>query len=426
MRKILADYIGDFKLVTRNIHLFIIGGLLVSLLQASMSLLMNLYLKEMGYGETFIGRVLSMSALGSVFSAIPAAYLGARYHIRPVLIISTILMAVSFFVMGHVESSVIIVSAGFCFGLFTMIRGVIAPPFIMRNSSERERMLVFAGNYSTWMIASMIGSYMAGWLHDYFRDYFFGQVAANLVEIYAYRYAMLVTTSIGLLAIIPFAMLRGKAPAPDEVQKAFSLQLLKANWRLLLKLNIPYILLGVGAGLIIPFLNLYFRDRFHLDTARIGEYFSILSVTMLVAVMTVPILKKHMGFIRTVALTELLSVPFMLALALTDNLAIAFWAFLFRGALMNMASPVSTSFMMEAVPEELHGIVNSFVSISWTAATALSTQIGGAIIESSGYDTSFYIAIALYIASAGSYFYYFSRCETVTPEKITIDVSAIR
>ncbi len=256
MRKIVADYIIDLKLITRNIHLFLFGGLLMGLLVASMQLLMNLYLKDMGFGESFIGRTLSFNALGGVLAALPAAYLAARFHIKPILIVSTILMAVAFFAMGHTDSQAVILMAGLSFGFFSTIRGIIAAPFIMRNSSERERMLVFTANYSLWMVAAIIGSYMGGWLHDYFLVYFNGTVAPAELEIYAYRYAMLVTSIVGLTAIIPFMFIKAKKPAPEEVARAFSWKVLKANWRLLFKLNVPFMLLGTGAGLIIPILNL--------------------------------------------------------------------------------------------------------------------------------------------------------------------------
>ncbi|MGB5105452.1 MAG: MFS transporter [Candidatus Zixiibacteriota bacterium] len=426
MRKIIVDYLIDLKLITRNIHLFLLGGLFMGLLAASMQLLMNLYLKDMGYGESFIGRTLSISAIGAVFAALPAAYMAARYHIKPILIVSTLLMAVTFFVMGHTGSEMILLAAALGFGFSSTIRSVISAPFIMRNSSERERMLVFTANYSLWMVAAIIGSYLGGWLHEYFRDYFSLQMSAGEAEIQAYRYAMVVTSGIGLLAVVPFLFIKAKAPDREELKRAFSYTALKANWRLLFKLNLPYMLLGAGAGLIIPFLNLYFRERFSLNATQIGAYFSILSVVMLCAVMLVPVLKKRLGFINTVVLTELLSIPFMLILCLTNDLSMAFWAFLFRGALMNMGSPVTTSFMMEAVPAELHGIVNSFSSMSWTVSSAISTQIGGAIIEKSGFETSFYWAIGLYLASAFSFYYYFSKCEIRSGDSIKIDRSAIR
>ena len=43
--------------------------------------------------------------------------------------------------------------------------------------------------------------------------------------------------------------------------------------RLLFRLTFPSAVVGLGAGLTIPFLNLYFRDRFSLQPGEIGEVF---------------------------------------------------------------------------------------------------------------------------------------------------------
>ncbi len=426
MKRIIADYIADIKLIQRNIYLFVGGCLLIGLLQAAMSLLMNLYLKDIGYGEAFIGRTLSINSLGAVVAGLPAAYLAARYKIKPILLISTVLVAAAFYLMGHADTEWLILSGAFFFGFFTSVRGVISAPFIMRNTGETERMLVFTMNYSTWMVAAIIGSYLGGWLHDLFYELYRATAAAVALEQAAYQGAMTIMTFIGLLSLIPFFFIKAKAPAPGEAAKAFSWPMLKGNGVLLFKLNLPFLLLGTGAGLIIPFLNLYFRNRFHLDTVQIGVYFSILSVVMLIAVALVPILKRKLGFIRTVVMTEIASIPFMMILCFTDSVNLAFWAFLFRGALMNMGSPASTGFMMEAVPPELHGIINSLSATAWTVSWAITAPIGGASIERSGFVPVFLWAIALYIASAASYYYFFGRVESRQEGKWKLDISRMR
>jgi predicted MFS family arabinose efflux permease len=230
----------------------------------------------------------------------------------------------------------------------------------------------------------------------------------------------------GLLAVVPFALIEAKAPSRDEAKRVFSLSAIKQKGPLFFKLTLPYFLLGAGAGLIIPFLNLYFRNRFDLSPTHIGFYFSILQFTMLAAVLVVPILKRRFGFIRTVVYSELASVPFMLILCYTQDLTMAFWAFLFRGALMNMGQPVGTTFMMEAVQPEDHGLINSLSSVAWTASWAVSAQVGGAIIEHSGFVAVFLVAIALYLASSLAYYYFFSGTEVSETAQVRIDVSRVR
>ncbi len=426
MKKLLSEYVADLKLITRNIHLFVAGGLLIGIVQASMSLLLNLYLKDAGYGETFIGRTLSLNSFGAVAAALPAAYLAARFKIKPILIVSSIVVSIAFFVMSHTGFEWLILASAFVFGFATSVRGVVAAPFIMRNTTEQERTLVFAVNYSTWMSAAIIGSIGGGYLHDLLSAHYAQTMALGPANIEAYRMAILITCGVGLLSIIAYSMITAKAPPPGEVARAFAWRTIKSNWRLLAKLMTPYFLLGTGAGFIIPFLNLYFRDRFGLDAARIGVYFSLLSVLMIIAVLMVPILKRRLGFVRTVVLTEVLSIPFMLILCFTQNLSLAFWAFMLRGALMNMGSPVSTAFMMEAVPAEQHGLVNSLAAIAWAASWAITAPIGGAMIEKGGYVPVFLVAIALYILSAGSYYYFFACSERRAENRWVLDISCAR
>jgi MFS family permease len=419
MKRIIADYIVDLRLVSKNVQLYLLGGLLMGVLNAFMQLLMNLYFKEVGHGEAFIGSVLSQAAIGGLVASIPAAYLVSRYRIKPLLIVSTVLMVGSFLVLCTSPREWLILPAAFAMGFMMSVKNISGGPVIMRNTTERERTLVFSFNFSTWIVAGIIGSLAGGWLHD-----FFYKLSGDPTK--AYQYALILAAAIGLLAVIPFGLMKSHVPDPEEVKRAFSWKSLKAKRQLFFKLTLPYFVVGSGAGLIIPFLNLYFSNRFHLDAGRIGVYFSILQVTMLVAVLAVPILKRRMGYIKTVVVTELLSIPFMLALCYTNDLRLAFWAFLFRGALMNMSNPVSTTFMMESVNEEDHGLINSLSAIAWAASWAVSTQLGGVMIEQSGFVGVFQLAIALYVVSAALYFYFFSKCERREGDRIIIDPSRMR
>jgi predicted MFS family arabinose efflux permease len=419
MKKILADYILDLRLIQKNVRLFLVGGLLMGVLSAFIQLLLNLYLKQIGYQEGFIGRVLSLGSFGAMTAALPAVYLAARFKIKPILLLTIVLMSVAYFVLSLSPWSSLILIAAFVGGLLMAVKNVVSAPFLMRNSTERERTLIFALNFSTWIVSGIFGSLGGGWLHDVY-------LRMTGSDVKSYQYAMITAVVIGMLALIPFSLIKSPEPRPDDISRIFSWSALKAKRRLFFKLTFPYLLVGAGAGLIIPFLNLYFRNRFHLEPARIGVYFAVLQCAMLVAVLIVPIMKRHLGYIKTVVLTELLSVPFMLILCYSNNLNLAFMAFIFRGALMNMGVPVTNTFMMESVDDCDHGLINSLSAIGWSGAWAVSTQIGGLMIEKGGFVGVFLAAIALYVISAGLYYYFFSDSETREGERIIIDTGSPR
>jgi MFS family permease len=413
MRKIISDYIADIKLITRNVRLFIIGALLIGLLQAFMYLLLNLYLKDIGYGEGYIGRVLSMLAIGSTVAAIPSAYVIARYKLKPLLIATALLLAAFFLILCNSRLNLLILTSSFMVGVLTALLRVASGPFVMRNSTERERTLLFSLLFANFMIAGIIGSIGGGAMQDLIYN-----ITGDLSK--AYRYTLSFSAFVAALAVIPFYLIKARPPDPDEARRAFSVAAFKRKWRLFFKLTFPQFLVGAGAGLIIPFLNLYFRNRFNLNAADIGIYFSILQVTMLAGVLAGPVLRRRFGFIRTVVLTELASIPFMLILSYTENLTLAFWAFILRGSLMNMAQPVSTTFAMEAVNEEDQGLINSLSAVAWTASWAVSTQLGGSIIENHGFVPSFLLAIVFYLASAAFYYSFFAKSERHEEGKIRV------
>jgi hypothetical protein len=157
----------------------------------------------------------------------------------------------------------------------------------MRNSTDQERTLLFSLLFANFMIAGIIGSVGGGamqeWLH---------RLTGELAK--AYQYTLSFSALVAVLAVIPFALIKARAPSPEEVKKAFSLSAIRRKWRLFFKLTFPHFLVGAGAGLIIPFLNLYFRTRFQLDPAQIGVFFSMLQVTMLVGVLLGPVLRDSL------------------------------------------------------------------------------------------------------------------------------------
>ena len=72
-------------------------------------------------------------------------------------------------------------------------------------------------------------------------------------------------------------------------------ELAEIDWGLHFKLVLPAMLIGLGAGLIIPFLNLYFRDRFGLSEGAIGVLFSVMQAFMVAGNLFGPAVSRRPG-----------------------------------------------------------------------------------------------------------------------------------
>jgi len=408
------SYIKDLSLLSTNARLFLLGAFFIGLTFSAFSLLLNLYLRERGFGEAFIGRVLSFGAIGISIVSIPGAILISRVRLKPILLMSTVLYAVFGLLTIYAGRDYFILGAYFCAGMMMAFYRIASAPFFMRNSTPRERPYLFSLSFGIAVMAGVIGSFVFGQLVDIIGDRFAVDSAG------AHRLSLTIGILLSLLALIPFGLLRMPPGIPKSERLVLSRQTLSPLRGILFRLTIPYVLVGLGAGMIIPFLNIFFRDRFGQSPEEIGYYFGILNLTMFVGVMVGPILVRKIGMVRTMIYTQLASIPFMLILAFCYYFPFVVGAFLIRGTLMNMGHPIGNNFAMEMVPRSHHAIVNALLMFAWTFSWMISTQLGGWLIEQYGYTQSLLIPAGLYVLSSVLYYRYFKKAEQFTPEGFII------
>jgi MFS family permease len=140
---------------------------------------------------------------------------------------------------------------------------------------------------------------------------------------------------------------------------------------------------GLGAGLTIPFINLYFTDRFDIAKGELGTVMAASQITMTVGLLAMPWTVRRLGLLKSTILSEALSLPFFLILAFTTDFPVAMVAFMFRAALMNLSHPMWRNLMMEITPDEWRAPVNSVSMLAWHLGWAISNQLGGELIEHS-------------------------------------------
>lgn len=400
---IIIDYWGHLKLFSRNARLFLVGIFFVGLNYSIFALLLNLYFKEIGFTEDLIGEVLSLTGWGMTIVSVPAAFIIPKVQVKKILIISVVFAGIfSLLQASFVERTQLLV-ASFALGMTSSVARVAAAPFLMRNSTPKERTYLFSLNFGIYLVAAIVGSLGGGYLPNLFSHY----VGSGAI---AFRYSLYLSVFLSVLALIPFMMIK-----PDEKReplakdkKDWDKKLLTKRGILLFKLCLPFFIVGMGAGLVIPFLNLYFRDRFLLSAKTIGIFFALLQFFMLAGILIGPLLSKKIGMIKTIVYTQLSSTPFMVVLAFTYNLPLAVVSFLFRGTLMNMGQPISTNFAMEKVKEKEHALANALLMLSWTASWAASANLGGRLIKAYSFTPPLLITVGLYIISSVLYYLFFS------------------
>ncbi len=391
----ITKYLNNIRLFSKNARLFLMGTFFMGMGFSGFMLLFNLYLKALGFPEGRIGNIISVTTIGMVIMAIPSSIAIRRFPIKRILLVATPIATLSYMIQVSTANYPLIMTGGLFAGLTAVFSRVAAAPFFMRNSAPTERPYLFSMQFALSLVAGIIGSLVAGYLPGFIEK-------SNIAPPLAYRYTLLIFSGLVLTALIPYFMISEKPAGKIERMKIHS-------WRLIFKLFLPGLIVGIGAGLSIPFLNLYFKYLFHTATEYIGILYSGQQLLMITGLLIAPVIAEKIGKIRTVVLSQLISIPFLIMLGLTANLFLAIMAFLIRAALMNMAQPLFTNYAMERVKHDEQPFTNALLVIAWTAGWGASASVGGYLIERLSFSVPFFLTSALYLLSTLVIFVFFRK-----------------
>ena len=141
-------------------------------------------------------------------------------------------------------------------------------------------------------------------------------------------------------------------------------------------------LISLGAGLTIPFMNLFFHSVFDMDSDTFALMGSIAAIVVFVGGMITPILRRKLGYGLSIAITQFSAILFLLFLASTElysSMGFAVWfaagAFIVRQPLMNMASPITSELVMKYVGKENRELISAIETGLWNASWFVSAKI---------------------------------------------------
>ena len=397
-----GSYRTHFNNLSTNVKFFLIGNAIQGIGLSIYGLLFNLYLKELGFGESVIGGLISTTSLGISLMAIPAALVIEKFHVKHLVITGLFLSSVfyAFQIMNVNEGSL------FAFGLlasmFQALFNISVSPFYLRNSTPQIRVHLFTMNSSLSMAAHLVGFLIGGYLPE-----ILGALAPSLSKVEVFRTAIMMAIGIIFASNLMFLRIT-KVPIPKTSRNVFQ-GLKEREWNVLAKLILPKLCFAFGGGLIVPFMNLYLKEKFSLSTERIGIAYALLQAFIFAGIFITPSLIRKTSRLRFIILTSLLSIPFMIAMGLTGNVSLVLGCFFMRGMLMNMSSPITSVFEMERVREKECVFASAIIMFFYHLVYTSSTRIGGYLIENYSFGPTFYIAGASYGAAILLYYRFFKQ-----------------
>jgi predicted MFS family arabinose efflux permease len=179
------------------------------------------------------------------------------------------------------------------------------------------------------------------------------------------------------------------------------------------KLFLPNLVLGFGAAILIPYMNVFFTEKFMLSSPALGVLFAISSLFTAIGSILGPALAQWMGSkIKAVVTVQGVSLGFLGLIGFSPTSWVAELAYLIRGTLMNMANPLYTAFSMEACEPQDQGAVSSMLNISWQAGWAVGPILSGIIQQDYGFTPLFVATIILYTISTLLVWVFFKDSES--------------
>jgi MFS family permease len=392
------DYRDAVALFSRPARLFLLTELLAWICHGVFAVVFNLYLLEAGYRESFVGQAISMNGLGMALAALPAGLLADRWGRRRCLLLGAALDAVAQLARGTLLDPGAILAGSFVAGCGQALLAIAAAPFITEHSSPRERTHLFTTFFATTLLAGVVGSVLGGEIPTLLAHL---EGALRPDRLHAYRAALWTGGLLNAAASLPLLRLRGMVePALSHSRVAAD----AAARRRLVPIGLNAFLIGAGAGLVIPFMNLYFARRFACSSAQIGVFFSMAAVFTAAASLLGPALARRFGMLRTAVAAQLLSLPFLVTLGAEHQLGVAVAAFWMRATLMQASTPLVQAFVMEALPTSLRARSTSLITLVWNCGWAVSATLSGVIIQRFGFDVPFYITAVLYALAATTFY----------------------
>jgi len=389
----------------------------------------NLYLEASGLSTATIGLVATLASLAGGIAAFPASAASDRVGRRAVFAGSLAAAIVALGLLVAADTSVpLIVLAAMLWSVGNSAFTVVVSPFLTEHSEPEHRNELFAlqsaiqnvtnvvaavlGGVVAVLVASALGMDQAGrGIYLVILVIMTGLLAAGLASVRALADDRPSRTTGPRLRRLgePAAFPRD----PRRPRTRFGITI-RDRGRFA-RLVLPGFLISVGAGQVIPFLNLFVKGRFGLDLAELNAVFALTSLGTVAAILVQPRLARRFGQVASVVIVQSVSIPFLTVMGFSPVLWAVVASMAVRGALMNAGNPIANAFAMEIVDPAERATLSAATSVLWQ----LGWVVGGlwyawtqaSLGFDAGYTANFATIIVLYTLATGLYWAWFHRLD---------------
>lgn len=396
-----------YKYVGRTVWYLVSAELLLNLVNSAFFLILNLYLRSLGLKDDVIAEYTSIRLIAVVLLSLPIG-IYIRYHaIKPFFYLAGLglpLLSILFLYTISHEYTFWAKICVFLWGVAYTCIQVASVPFFTRNIPSRYHTEIFSLHFAVSSASAIIAGLLI---------YGLQQINSNIFNDLTVLYCISGTGFFSLLCV-PFIKER-KIPT-EKLNPSFIL-FKDYDWDKIGTALLPGLILAIGAGLTIPFFNLFFNSVFGFNSDGFSVLTTISFVLVLISSLIIPSLKRRYGYFISVILSQAVATFSLFVLASTEwyreheyALYIAVSAYLVRQPLMNMAAPMTSEWVMNYVGEKNREMVSSLNAGMWSGSWFISAILFGIFRRHDlAYGQIFMITVVMYFVAVYLYHTFMRR-----------------
>ncbi|HEX7554939.1 MAG TPA: MFS transporter [Geothrix sp.] len=343
-----------------------------------LSVVLVLYLVELGFSEGRIGLLLTLTLAGDALISLGITLYADRLGRKRMLLLGAALMVAAGIPFAFSGSFTVLVVAG-TFGVISPSGNEVGPFLAIEQAAlsqvlpEDRRTGVFAWYNLVGSFATAFGALAGGWTAQALQ-------ASGLAPVASYRVLVLAYAAAGLGLAVLFTRLSGAVEAPPATAPVNRWGL-HASKGVVLRLSALFSLDAFAGGFVIQSVVAYwFHLRFGVAAGMLGTIFFganfLAGLSSLYAVR----LARHIGLIRTMVVTHIPSNVLLIMVPLMPNLPLAILVLLLRFSISQMDVPTRQAYTMQAVAPDERSAAAGITGVARTTGAALSPMLAGPLL----------------------------------------------
>jgi len=381
--------------IGREATLIVLASSVTTFYWGVYSVIPGVFFPQVGFTDIQVGSLYSVNGITSALLGIPLSILSDRHGHKKGMLAGLVLASSSFFVYAITINYVHLLLAGFLSGLGFGLFFPSSNALLAERTSESKRTVAFSLSFFVSTGAGTLGTVFSA-IPALLRSN-----GVSLIQSYQAVYA--ITGVIFLCGLVPALFVK------ESTRSSTALALPRKSISFITRFSLVNILIGLGAGLIIPIFSLWFYIKFRYDETILAPLNTFATLATALAGLLAPRIADWLGDVPSIVLATVVGTFTLLVMPSVNSFTVLSVLFVVRQFLANMSQPVISSFYMTHVDPSERAAASAIAGTAWNFPNSITPAIGGYLMENVSVDLPLYLCGTSYAISASLLYIFFYK-----------------